>query len=261
MDRIIVACNGFSKELASLGWDNFVAIDKNKMQSPPVGPRVVVVAIVAEGSDPSAIAWHTEDSDGRLEIETGVAAVLNNGGGVLDGGTANDSVLAAVLHEIGETEGDEHVNLWFDRFDGTEGAYENADPVQNSPLTRTYNDPHTGQPFSALVSNFVSRSWFDPQARTDGSVQFDLSGAVKAPCTLHSGYMVIRPTGQTQDVWGHQQKAKDALLAAGHDVEEYIGIDGRVRWFVSSSDMPAWKKARAKRRVARRLSGHPGKVS
>lgn len=247
-------------ELVALGWDTYVAKNLATTQDPPTGPNVVVLAIVAEGSDPSAIAWHTEDSDGRLEIEVGVAAVLGNGGGVLDGGTADDSVLAAALHEIGETDGDPHINLWFDRFDGTEGAYENSDPVQNAPLVRQYIDPKTNETFSCLVSNFVSKAWFDPQAKTDGSVRFDLSGQVTAPGTLFSGYMVVRPTGAEQDVWGLRQKARAVLASAGHNVEEITGVDGRVRWLVTSKDLPAWKKARAKRRVARRLSGHPGKI-
>lgn len=211
-------------------------------------PGAIVLRFVDLPTEPGALAWHSEDADGVIVTEIAVQAVLGDGGGVLDGGTSGESVLSAAHHEAIETQVDPAINLWADRFDGTQVAYEACDPVQGSLLPMTVRDA-AGDAVQVQLSNYVFPAWFDPQAPA-GS-RFDALGQATGPFALTTGgYQVLRSTGpDLPEQWGRRAPSTDRIFA--------VRQKDHLRLVEFGAGVPAAKRARVLRRVATRLHGRP----
>jgi hypothetical protein len=207
-------------------------------------PGEIVLHYVDTASDPSALAWHSEDADGRIVTEVSIQAVLQDGGGILDGGTSGESVASAGHHEAIETLVDPSINLWADRFDRTEVALEACDPVQGT-LRPIEVAGRNGHRTVVQLSDYVFPAWFDPQAAT--GARLDAEGAARAALTLaKGGYQVLRTVGRDLPIeWG-RRLARNGHTRLHEDHARVVEFDEAV---------PAWKRARILRRVAARLDG------
>ena len=208
-------------------------------------PGEIALHLVDAASDPGALAWHSEDADGRIVTEISVGAVLQDGGGILDGGTSGESVASAGHHEAIETIVDPSINRWADRFNKTEVAFEACDPVQGTlrPISVVGPDGHT---VVVQLSNYVFPAWFDPQAPT--GARLDAEGT--APAALHlakGGYQVLRTVGRDLPLQWGARPGTHRVVQTQDDHTRVVEFDAAV---------PAWKKARILRRVAARLHGH-----
>ncbi len=222
-------------------------------------PGEIVVRIVGPASDPDALAWHTEDADGLVLVEVSADAVLDPGGGVLDGGTTGVSLASAVDHEIKETMVDPNVATWVDRFDGTEVALEACDPVQGDLLPVVVRDAD-GSMVTVMLSNYVYPEWFDPQAPS--GVVVDAMGTAPGPLQLaKGGYMVLRKIGgNLPDTFARSTHIQGVsrMYAGGEDVASDTVI-------VFDHAVSVAKRASALRRVGQRLDGrhrvHPARMA
>ena len=173
---------------------------------PPVDAFPMV--ILDDPDQAGALGYHTTDDKGNPWGRVFAAPVLNNGGTTLKGSLSVSGVLS---HEVLELFGDYNVNLWADKYDGTEVAVELCDPVEADCY-----DVLVGK-VNVSVSNFVLDEWFDA-FQSEG--KFDYMGTVKAPLTMSSGgYTIVRDlsTGKTSAVWGSKEaEAIHALKKPGH---------------------------------------------
>ncbi len=150
---------------------------------------------------PGALGWHDEQG-GAPYVEVPCDIVLQNGGGVLDGGSAGVSIFSVLLHELGELWVDEFVDDWVLMPSGIFLAKEVSDPVQTVPLL-----VDLGGGTQALGSSYVTPEYFDPQNTTG---PFDATGALTAPLSMAPGGYQIHfdpalindPGGPVVDVFG-----------------------------------------------------------
>lgn len=174
-------------------------------------PKSAFPIIIFDTPDQAgALGYHTTDDSGNPWGRVFASPVLDNGGTVLRGSL---SVSAVLSHEVLETFVDFNVNLWADRFDGTEVAVEVCDPVEADAydvLVGTAQVP-------VAVSNFVLDEWFDAFQTTG---KFDYLGNVKAPLQMSAGgYIIVRDlsNGHISAVWGSKEaEAMHALRKPGH---------------------------------------------
>jgi hypothetical protein len=173
-------------------------------QSVPQGAAPFLVTWGDPSVPPGALGWHDEQM-GTSYAEIPADVVTSNGGGVLDGGAAGVSVLSVALHELWELAIDRPVDDWVLMPSGIFLAKETADPVQMVPVAFALPDGT-----SCLGSDWVTPSYFDAQAATDGTVSFDGQGALVAPFTMAPGGYQIQfdpsklsdPNGPIVQVFG-----------------------------------------------------------
>lgn len=146
----------------------------------PAGMPTIVIADVCDDAD--ALAYHTEQSDGRITGLVGAKTCLDNG----------ETWTSALSHEVLETARDPFVNDWV-QAPGHGGkrliAAEVCDPVQDQGYKKNGVD----------VSSFVLPAWFDDMVPA-GS-RLDWLGTLTAPFTrTGGGYFVVDTAGKvTQD--------------------------------------------------------------
>lgn len=163
--------------------------------------RVVKVAGFDEPDEPNALGWHTEDGSGALLAHIAYKPVLDNGGGVLDGGTAGVSVASVFDHEIKETRKNPTVNGYKDGpqvTQGSEYAEETADPCEMTLYPITLPNGTV-----VFVSGFVTKEWFDQGTPEETPTSYP-SGVTPGPFRLAvGGYMEVRSgPGTDQAVFG-----------------------------------------------------------
>lgn len=141
---------------------------------------------------PDALAYH-QDSNGVPDIEIGTDLFSS-----LTRGT--ESVSAGVSHEVLETYGDAGGNGWKDKFNGTMGAEETADPVQNTSYNASNVNPVASSKYDSgdgvALSNFVLPSYFVPGAPGP----WDYLGKMTSQDDISNGYEIQAgaPTTTTQ---------------------------------------------------------------
>jgi len=146
-----------------------------------------------------ALGYHTEDPGGKVFARVFIEPVLANGGTALSGAL---SVSAVLSHEVIEAFCDPNVNLWADKDEITQVAYESCDPCENDSYSVRSHDAN-GHEVKVSVSNFVLPAWFDPQAAL--SSRFDYLNRLKGPLTMSpGGYLIIRntSTGVISNIFG-----------------------------------------------------------
>lgn len=195
------------------------------------GHGVIVYELVpAIEEAPGALAYHTEDEQGRVWGREGVDTILDSGGTLFDGG---DSVSSAASHEMCETFEDAAVSTWeMTASQSLMIARELCDPCEGDSYVKKVDklhplvvgadlpDPEIGAsdtdpppatqapdeleskkaPVVAqavAVSNFVLEAYFDPQ---DQIGPYDHMRLVKAPGELRpGGYQVQLAPGLDPD--------------------------------------------------------------
>jgi hypothetical protein len=111
---------------------------------------------------------------------------------------AKQLVSVAACHELFEMVIDPLVNLWAEASDGTEYAYEVADPVEEDTF------PVDG----IAMSNFVYPSWFEPFDHPPGT-KFDYLDRLKKPFSItRGGYVIKRINGRVTHAYGSKAKEK-----------------------------------------------------
>lgn len=173
-----------------------------------------VVSMLDNSTQAGALGYHAEDSD-KVDGFIFAGPVLQNGGVVLYDAVKpqNVSVSSVLSHEVCEMVGDRFAGFWSDgpgvvASDGqtyTEYALELCDPVEGDSYTVTVN----GQQIS--VSNFVFPSWFNAEA-TDLNKPFDYLGKLTKPFSMTpGGYLIVRQTGNVQQVFGEKVSPQKKL--------------------------------------------------
>jgi hypothetical protein len=139
-------------------------------------PCYLVDDLAALGSSGTA-AYHDRNSLGVPFVYV----ALNEYDSWLGGGSM--AVSAGFGHEIAETSADAPANLWADRPDGSQEAYECADRVQGT-------DYVTGD--NVTVPNFLLKSAFDPGAPGPYDFRKVLAGQLDM---TPQGYAIVRQQG------------------------------------------------------------------
>jgi hypothetical protein len=179
-----------------------------KGTTPPVDSFPMV--IMDDPDQANALGYHTTDDKGNPWGRVFASPVLDNGGTALRGSM---SVSAVLSHEVLEVFGDYNVNLWADKYDGSEVAVELCDPVEAD----CYDVLVGKSQVPVSVSNFVLDEWFDA---FQVEAKFDYMGTVSAPLQMSKGgYTIVRnlSSGQVSAVWGSKEAEQmHALRKPGH---------------------------------------------
>ena len=155
-------------------------------------PGSWVIAVLDDADQAGDLGWHTEDQGDLVYGRVFARPALDAGGTALSGEYAVSSVLS---HEVLESFSDPSCSLWAQTLQGPLVAYEVCDPVESDGYTITVG----GWPVQ--VSNFVTPSWFDPQASSTD--RFDYLGNVHAPFTMSKGgYWVQMQNGKVSQKFG-----------------------------------------------------------
>jgi hypothetical protein len=148
-----------------------------------------VLTIVDKPDQDGVLGWHTEGEHGVIFGYVFAEPVLDNGGAVLTG--AQYTVAATLSHEVLETIGDPHVNLWATGPEGWVVSQEVCDPVENL----SYDID------GVSVSDFVTPNWFD-QLAAEGA-PMDHLGKVSKPFEMApGGYYVHLKAGKPTQKFG-----------------------------------------------------------
>jgi hypothetical protein len=155
-------------------------------------PKNAAVFVIGEQPpDDGELGHHDETQKGIEEGFAYAAPVLQNGGGVLDLGSAGVSLFSVLDHELKEWKRDPNTNLWRDTYrdDFVQTADEVSDPVEMNSYPIKLP---TG--VEVWASDFVLQAYFDPQAPAGSKLTY--CDAVKSPFELApGGYMVVRTGG------------------------------------------------------------------
>lgn len=130
---------------------------------------------------------------------------------------AGEQISVTASHELFEMAIDPLANLWAERQDGVEFAYEMCDPVEEDVFTVD------GLP----MSNFVHPAWFEPFHHQPGT-KYDHLERLNAPFTVsRGGYVIIKKSGKVSQQFGSTEKAERFALEdrLGHR-SEYRKPDG-----------------------------------
>jgi hypothetical protein len=146
--------------------------------------------IIFDSADQAGVlGYHSEGPDGAPYAKVFANPVLDNGGGVLDGGGSGTSIASVLSHEAAELFIDASINSWYDGptiREGSSYAAEVADPVQGDAYDIVMLDGS-----KVLVSNFVGPAWFDEMAPADA--RRDWMGTTSKPFEIaRGGYCVVR---------------------------------------------------------------------
>lgn len=166
-----------------------------------------IITMLDNSTQAGALGYHSEDND-KIDGFIFAGPVLGSGGTILYQPTNPNSVtVSSVLsHEVCEMVGDLYANFWVDgtpvvASDGqtyTQYALELCDPVEGDSYAIDVNGTKVS------VSNFVFPSWFNPQENRNG-IQFDYLRTLAKPFTMtRGGYMILRQSGNVQQVFGEK---------------------------------------------------------
>jgi hypothetical protein len=158
------------------------------------------VVFTSSLTDPGTLAFHYWDA---TKFEPAARVLTNNTSGINSG---VDSMSEAASHEILEILADPTCDLWSrDPVDPTRKvAFEVCDPVQDA-----YTVEVRGTPW--IVSNFVTREWFNPNPRTN---TFDFLRTLERPGQIGpEGYAIYERNGDTWQEFGPRYSLKKARAA------------------------------------------------
>jgi len=156
---------------------------------PPAAYGIAVVDTIQDQPQ-GVLGFHTEAPVAQMWGVVAAQPELDNGWQRL---TGDWSVSSTLSHEVLETFIDPNCNLWASDSEGSVYSLEVCDPVEAPTYTVS----------GVSVSNFVTPSWYDPQAPT--TAQFDKLGKLTAGFSiLPGGYMVYESKGKEQELWGGQ---------------------------------------------------------
>ena len=184
------------------------------LQVPPGAHGVVLVNDLHD--EPTGIVgFHRETRGGKL---WGVAAAkpeLDSGAKVTTGDWSVSTILS---HEVLELFVDRNCNLWANDGKGRAYSFEVCDPVEAPSYAVN----------GVSVSNFVTRSWFDPLAPP--TAQFDKLGLVHEPFgVLDGGYVVYTSAMPEQSFsggypgWRQQMKAGPLARTQRRSGQAHLG--------------------------------------
>jgi hypothetical protein len=174
-----------------------------------------VVTMLDNSTQAGALGYHAEDND-KVDGFIFAGPVLQNKGVALYDPTnpQNVSVASVLSHEVCEMVGDRFAAFWSDgpsvvASDGqtyTEYALELCDPVEGDSYAITVNGTLVS------VSNFIFPSWFNAEATTPLNLPFDYLGKLAKPFTMTAGgYMIVRQSGNVQQVFGREVRPEKKL--------------------------------------------------
>jgi hypothetical protein len=107
-------------------------------------------------------------------------------------------VSVTASHELFEMVIDPIANLWAQKTQRTQFAYEMCDPVEEDTFMVN----------GIQMSNFVHPSWFEPFKHPRGT-KFDHLGLLTKPFSMtKGGYMIIKKNGRVSEKFGSPAKAK-----------------------------------------------------
>lgn len=165
-----------------------------------------VVSMLDNSTVAGALGYHAEDND-KVDGFIFAQPVLSNAGVVLfdSSNPQNVSVSSVLSHEVCEMIGDRFASYWSDGpsiTQGNEYALELCDPVEGDSYAISVNGTQVS------VSNFIFPSWFNAEATAPLNLPFDYLGKLTAPFTMtKGGYMIVRQSGQVQQVFGEAMPA------------------------------------------------------
>jgi hypothetical protein len=156
---------------------------------PPAAYGIAIVDTIPDQPQ-GVLGSHTEAQDAQISGVVAAQTQLDNGGQVM---TGDWSVSSTLSHEVLEMFVDPNCNLWANDGQGSVYSLEVCDPVEAPTYTVS----------GVSVSNFVTPSWFDPQA--PATAQFDMQRHLTTGFSiLPGGYMVYESKGKEQEQWGGQ---------------------------------------------------------
>jgi len=166
-------------------------------------PDLLAVILVDDMPVDGALAFHDEDSTGRIYALTGVKTILSSGGGILTPGSSDDSVSAASSHEVLEAKLDPNCNQWVD------GPIELGGQTWAS-IAKEACDPCQAEAYvkgGVLVSGFILPAWFDPYNKVG---PYSWLQSCTAPLSVASGgYGIVRNApGSEQSIFGEAGNAR-----------------------------------------------------
>jgi len=147
-----------------------------------VPERADLMVIVDDARQAQILGYHAYTPAGKPYGRVFASPVLDQRGRPLRG---TNSVSVTLSHEVCEWFVDPRVNLWASHQGGWEVAIELCDPVQDGSYELD----------GVSVSNFVTRSYFDPYAGR--GTKLDYLGKLRMPFSMTSGGYVIRRRGGT----------------------------------------------------------------
>lgn len=169
-----------------------------------IPPSSAFPIVIFDNPDQAGVlGYHAQDTNGKPYGRVFIDPVLSYGGTMLQGSLSVSSVLS---HEVLETFVDYNVNLWADRYDGTEVAVEVCDPVESDCYDVMVAYPAGSVSIPVSVSNFVLDEWFDVEA-VSGS-RLDYMKKISKPLQMsEGGYLIVRTlsTGEITSVWGSKE--------------------------------------------------------
>jgi len=167
---------------------------------PQAAYRIAVVDTIPDQPQ-GVLGLHTEAQVAQMSGVVAAQPQLDNGGQRM---TGDWSVSSTLSHEVLELFVDPNCNLWANDGNGSVYSLEVCDPVEAPTYTVS----------GVAVSNFVTPSWFDPQA--PATAQFDKLGQLTAGFSiLPGGYMVYEYKGKEQEDWGSQYPSWRKAMKTG----------------------------------------------
>jgi hypothetical protein len=167
---------------------------------PPAALGVTIVDTI-DNQPQGVLGFHTEDASAQMWGVVAAQPQLDNGGKVL---TGDWSVSSTLSHEVLEMFVNPNCNLWASDGQGSVYSLEVCDPVEAPTYTVK----------GVSVSNFVTPSWFDPQA--PAGAQFDKQSQLTAGFSiLPTGYMAYVSKGKEQEQWGGNYPAWRKAMKTG----------------------------------------------
>jgi hypothetical protein len=163
--------------------------------------RIFLVDAPPSTEDPGILGYHTEGPDGQKYSYVFCKPVLDNGGGVLDQGTAGVSVASVVSHEGCEGFVNLAVNRWVDgpvRKEGGCYAFEVCDPVESNGYWINLPDGT-----KVWMSAFVTPEWFDEEAPVDEPRSYPDIG-INSFELAEGGYAEVRAAPGTETQVFHE---------------------------------------------------------
>jgi hypothetical protein len=110
----------------------------------------------------------------------------------------NEPVSVTASHELFEMVIDPIANLWAERNDKTQYAYEMCDPVEDDSFVVD----------GLQICNFLHPAWFEPFRHPPGT-RYDHLGLLKRPFSLSKGgYMIVNEKGKVFEIFGSQAKER-----------------------------------------------------
>jgi len=158
-----------------------------------VPERADLMVIMDDARQAQTLGYHAYTPAGKPYGHVFASPILDQGGKPLRGA---NSVSATLSHEVCEWFVDPRVNLWASYEAGWEVAIELCDPVQDGSYEID----------GVSVSNFVTRSYFDPYARR--GTKLDHLGKLRKPFSAtRGGYVIRRRGGTVREVDGDRYPA------------------------------------------------------